>query len=48
MNQRSEQPQTTEFDKLIERIVRYCYKRSPEALDQLFDRLLKGNNCESN
>lgn len=39
MNQRSEQPQTTEFDKLIERIVRYCLKRSPEALDQLFDRL---------
>jgi hypothetical protein len=33
------QSQQTDFDKLIERIVRYCHKRSPEALDRIFDAL---------
>lgn len=29
-------PQPTKTDKLVERVVRYCQKRSPEALDQIF------------
>jgi hypothetical protein len=39
MSRGSGQPQQTEFDKLIERIVRYCQKRSPEALDRVFNTL---------
>ena len=31
--------QHPEFDRLIDRIVRYCHKRDPEALDRIFDSL---------
>jgi hypothetical protein len=33
------QPQPTKIDKLVERAVRYCHQRCPEALDQIFDNL---------
>ncbi|MFS0518518.1 hypothetical protein ACEYW6_28015 [Nostoc sp. UIC 10607] len=33
------QPQPTKIDKLVESAVRYCHKRHPEALDQIFDNL---------
>ncbi len=33
------QPQPTKTDKLVEQAVRYCHKRNPEALDQIFDNL---------
>lgn len=38
------QPQPTETDKFIERVVRHATKRSPEALDQIFDHLLVKSN----
>lgn len=31
--------QPTKIDKLIESAVRYCHKRNPESLDQIFDYL---------
>ena len=40
------QPQPTKIDKIIERIVRYCQKRSPEALDKIFDSLPVGLTVE--
>ena len=33
------QHQPTKIDKLVESAVRYCQKRQPEALDQIFDNL---------
>jgi hypothetical protein len=33
------QPQPTKIDKLVESAVRYCHKRHPESLDQIFDNL---------
>lgn len=33
------QPRPTKTDKLVEQAVRYCQKRNPEALDQIFDNL---------
>ena len=33
------QSQPTKIDKLIESAVRYCHKRHPEALDNIFDYL---------
>jgi hypothetical protein len=39
------QPQPTKTDKLVEQAVRHATKRSPEALDQIFDNLpVKLNN----
>jgi hypothetical protein len=32
-------PQKTPFDHLVDRIQRYCQKRSPEALDRVFHAL---------
>jgi hypothetical protein len=38
-----DQFQPTETNRLwVERVVRYCQKRSPEALDRVFDSLTKG------
>lgn len=36
------QPQPSKTDKLVEQVVRYCQKRHPEALDQIFDNLPVG------
>ncbi|MHC5862734.1 hypothetical protein [Nostoc sp.] len=33
------QPQPTKIDKIVESAVRYCHKRQPESLDQIFDNL---------
>ena len=33
------QPQPTKIDKLVERVVSYCHRWSPEAWDQIFDNL---------
>jgi hypothetical protein len=41
-------PQLTEVDRLIERVVRYCQKQSPEALDRIFDNLGVGRTAEEN
>ncbi|KAF3884080.1 hypothetical protein AB0758_33045 [Tolypothrix bouteillei VB521301_2] len=35
------QRQPTKTDKLVDRAVRYCQKREPEGLDQIFDNLPK-------
>jgi hypothetical protein len=41
-------PQLTEVDRLVERVVRYCQKQSPEALDRIFDGLGVGRTAEEN
>lgn len=40
------QPQPTKTDKLVQQVVKHCQKRSPEALDQIFDNLPVGRTVQ--